>query len=140
MTTTKILKTSFIVGKNVIMGGNLAVLSLVTKPRELVRYIGESLLLYRSMAGRQGMPQKNVYEVLANEGQTVEQIVLGNLSNGGSWFTAVPAYATDIVSLCLICRLLKPKMVFEIGTLTGYTAFSNRPLLVCRLHWRGEGS
>jgi len=123
MTATKTLQTAWMVGKNVILGGNLAALTMLAKPRELVRYVGESLLLYRSVASRRGVPQKNVYEVLSREGQTIEQIVLGNLSNGGSWLTTVPAYTMDIVSLCLICQLVKPKRIFEIGTLTGYTAF-----------------
>jgi len=124
MKTAKIVQTTLMVGKNVVLGGNLASLSLLAKPRELVRYVGESLLLYRSIASRRGIPQRNVYEVLKSDNPTVvEQICLGSLANGESWFTAVPAYATDIVSLCLICRILSPKLVFEIGTLTGYTAF-----------------
>jgi hypothetical protein len=118
----KKVQAALMVGKNVLLGGNLAALTMVAKPRELVRYVGESLLLYRSIASKRGIPQKNVYEVLKSEG-SVEQILLGNLSDGGSWFTPVPSYAIDIVSLCLICRLLRPKKVFEIGTLTGYTSF-----------------
>ena len=53
----------------------------------------------------------------------MEDIRLGSLKSGGTWFWAFSAYPTDTVSLCLSCRSIKPKMVFEIGTLTGYTAF-----------------
>jgi SAM-dependent methyltransferase len=123
MTANKTLRTALMVSKNIILGGNLAALTMLKRPRDLVRYVGESLLLYRSVASRRGIPQRNVYEVLSREGQTVEQIILGNLSNGGSWLTTVPAYTMDIVSLCLICQLVKPRTIFEIGTLTGYTAF-----------------
>lgn len=118
----KTAQTAMLVGRNVLLGGNLAALSMVAKPRELVRYVGESLLLYRSLAGKRGIPQKNVYEVL-RPAVNVEEIVLGNLSGDGAWFTPAPSYAIDIVSLCLICRILQPKRVFEIGTLTGYTSF-----------------
>jgi predicted O-methyltransferase YrrM len=31
-------------------------------------------------------------------------------------------FGADIVSLCLLARILKPKVIFEIGTFTGYTA------------------
>ena len=122
MKLAKTAQTAYLVGKNVFLGGNLAALSLVARPRELVRYVGENLLLYRSLASRRGIPQKNVYEVLTPAGG-VEEIVLGNLSGDGAWFSPVSSFAVDIVSLCLICRLLKPAKIFEIGTLTGYTAF-----------------
>src|SRR3712207_5275930 len=32
------------------------------------------------------------------------------------------SYTADLVSLCLICRILKPRTIFEIGTFRGYTA------------------
>lgn len=41
---------------------------------------------------------------------------------GGTWFHAIASYAVDIVSLCLITRIVQPNVVFEIGTLHGYTA------------------
>src|SRR5207245_2797804 len=118
----KAAQTALLVGKNVILGGNLASLSLFTRPRDMVRYVGESMLLYRSLASRRGIPQKNVYEVLT-PADDIEEIALGNLSREGAWFSPVAAFAVDIISLCLICRILKPKKIFEIGTLTGYTAF-----------------
>jgi hypothetical protein len=73
-----------------------------------------------------GLPQKNVFEVLPSSG--VEEIALGYLDHpatlyGEPWFHAVPGYTVDIVSLCLLCRILKPKTVFEIGTLKGYTSY-----------------
>jgi SAM-dependent methyltransferase len=121
MRLSKTAETALTVGRNVFLGGNLASLSLIVRPRELVRYVGESLLLYRSLTSQRGVPQKNVYEVLKPSG-SIEEISLGNLEGDGAWFTPAPSYASDIVSLCLMCRILRPKTVFEIGTLTGYTA------------------
>lgn len=122
MKLAKTAQTAFTLGRNVFLGGNLASLSMVARPRQMVRYVSENLLLYRSIASRRGVPQKNVYEVLKPE-EGIEGIVLGNLRGDGAWFSPVSAFAVDIVSLCLICRILKPKKIFEIGTLTGYTAF-----------------
>jgi hypothetical protein len=124
----KATQTALLVSRNVFLGGNVAALSLVGKPRALFRYVGESLLLYRSITSRRGIPQRNVYEVLKptiSNGRNQmggEQIILGNLHPNGAWFQPEAAYAIDIVSLCLICRMLRPKVVFEIGTLNGYTA------------------
>jgi len=50
-------------------------------------------------------------------------IKLGNLSSGGSWFGAQASYTADILNLCLSCQIISPKVVFEIGTLRGYTAY-----------------
>jgi len=123
----KVAETALLISRHMLFGANVASLSMIGKPRDLFRYVGESLLLYQSMASRRGVPQKNVYEVLKptrNNGchGTAEQIVLGNLDGKSTWFQPEAAYAIDIVSLCLICRILKPKTVFEIGTLTGYTS------------------
>jgi len=123
----KAAETALLIVRSLLFGANVASLSMIGKPRDLFRYVGESLLLYHSIASRRGVPQKNVYEVLNPTrtngcNGTAEQIVLGNLDGKGAWFQPEAAYAIDIVSLCLICRILKPKMVFEIGTLTGYTS------------------
>jgi predicted O-methyltransferase YrrM len=122
MGISKASLTAVSVGRRLLAGVNLAALSMVGRPKDLVTYVGESLLLCKSLAQKRGIPQRNVYEILrADDG--IEQITLGNLSNGGAWLTPVASYATDIISLCLICRMLRPKKIFEIGTLTGYTSF-----------------
>jgi len=119
--TKKTAHTALMVGKSVLVGGNLAALRLLSRPRKLVRYVQENLLLYRSLTAEGGIRPKNVYEVLKPR-VDMEQVVLGNLSDGDALFTLGPSFAIDIVSLCLICRILKPKRVFEIGTLNGYTS------------------
>ena len=123
----KAAETALLISRNLLVGANVASLSMIGKPRDLFRYVGESLLLCHSMTSRRGVPQKNVYEILKPThtngcNGTAEQIVLGNLDGKGAWLQPEAAYAIDIVSLCLICRILQPKTVFEIGTLTGYTS------------------
>jgi len=53
----------------------------------------------------------------------VKQISLACPAHKDTWFNRCCSRASDLVSLCLICRILKPKVVFEIGTLKGYTAY-----------------
>lgn len=105
--------------RNVVLGGNVVSLGLLSNPRKMLEYITDCLFLYKALTGR-GIPQRNVYEVLP--GADTQIIELGNLNRGGAWFFAQPCYTVDIVSLCLICRLLRPKVIFEVGTMAGYTA------------------
>lgn len=107
--------------RNVLVGGNLASLTLVTKPRAMLQYVSYSLFSYKSLSGRRGIPQRNVFEVLPRA--DTEAITLAGLTSGDTWFYPEASYAVDIVSLCLLCRLTKPSVVFEIGTLRGYTAY-----------------
>lgn len=116
----KELHTAWIVIRNLILGGNIASLSLLTKPKSMINYISESLFLYKTLNSKRGITQKNVFEVLKSS--NTELLKLGSLTNGGTWFWR-SSYTTDIINLCLICQLLKPKVIFEIGTFNGYTAF-----------------
>jgi hypothetical protein len=115
----------WLAARNVILGGNLISLGLVSQPRRLVSYANENLFLYRTFAGKRGLPQKNVFEVLpAAEVVPIELAVSGpGWGRGEPWLHEIASYTADLVSLCLLCRLLKPKLVFEIGTLRGYTAY-----------------
>ena len=54
----------------------------------------------------------------------IENIKLGNLTSGGKWFWSRASYTADILNLRLICRLIRPRVVFEIRTLKGYTDFN----------------
>lgn len=116
------LHAGSIAARNVLLGANLVSLPLIIKPRKMVEYASESLFLYKALSGRRGVKEKNVYQLLGGRDQ--ERIVLGNLRDpcDRTFFFNAPAYASDIVSLCLICQILSPKVVFEIGTLYGYTA------------------
>lgn len=114
----KIIETIFVAIRNVILGGNLISLSLLTNPRKMVFYVTQNLFYYKSYTSCRGLPQKNVFEVLPAE--NVETIKLGNLK-ADTWFGATASPASDITSLALICQIIKPKAVFEIGTHIGYT-------------------
>jgi Methyltransferase domain len=116
----QVLETTLTVLRNVILGGNIISFSLLARPQEMVNYISESLFLYKTINSKRGVPQKNVYEVLPAD--NIETIRLGNLK-GVAWFLTRASNAVDIVSLCLICQIIKPKIVFEIGTMWGYTSF-----------------
>jgi hypothetical protein len=107
--------------RNLAWGGNVASLALVTQPKEMARYLSESLFLYKSIGSKRGLAQKNVFEVLPCDG--IQSVKLGNLTGDQNFFGDVASYAADLINLCLICRIIKPKVVFEIGTLKGYTAF-----------------
>jgi hypothetical protein len=113
-------KTIYTVVRNIILGGNLVSLSLLSKPRSLVGYVSESLFLFRTLNSKRGIKQCNVLKILPFD--NTESIVLGNLKSS-TWFFAASSYATDLINLCLLCRSIKPKTVFEIGTFNGYTAF-----------------
>jgi len=111
------MRTMYVVLRNFLMGANLISFSLLLKPRKMVQYIAETLFLYKIFSGR-GIEQKNVYEVLGSNDH--EPIELINLKSN-TWFYN-GSFLADIISLCLICRITKPKIVFEIGTFKGYTA------------------
>ena len=108
-------------GLNLLFGSSLASLSLAARPRAMIQYLADSLFLHRAMCGRRGLPQRNVVDVLA--GSQTQAIRLGSLGTGAEWFWPQASYTQDIVSLCLICQILRPRRVFEIGTLWGYTSY-----------------
>lgn len=121
MKIDKVVVTVGVALRSLVVGGNLISLSLVTEPRKMISYISECLFLYKTLNSKRRIQQKNVFEVLPVN--KIETIKLGNLSGGQHWFKSISSYALDILSLCLICQAIKPRVVFEIGTLRGYTAF-----------------
>jgi len=115
----KTLMAFLIAVRNIVLGGNLISLSMVSDPRKMLFYITQNLFFYKTFNCQRVIPQKNIFEVIPAADS--EPITLGNL-NSFTWFTTTSSPASDIVSLCLICKMKKPKIVFEIGTLNGYTA------------------
>ncbi len=115
-------RASAIAVLNLLKGSNVASLGLATRPRACLGYANEALFLYRTLTGRHGLPTRNVFDGV--RGPAVSTITLANPDPAveRSWFHAVSSYATDIVSLCLLCRMLEARTIFEIGTLRGYTA------------------
>lgn len=121
MKVRETIRTGGILLKNLALGGNVASLSLLGEPRRMAQYVAESLFLYKAIGSKRGVAQKNVFEVLPCN--NVEDIKLGNLTSDHNFFGEVASYTADLINLCLICRAIKPKVVFEIGTMWGYTAF-----------------
>lgn len=105
--------------RNMLLGGNLASLALIGDPYKMLLYATDNLFSFKSIANARGISQANVFDVF--EGARNVDIRLSNL-NGDTWFINRPSFAVDIVSLCLLCRALNPKTIFEIGTLHGYSS------------------
>jgi len=107
-----------------ILGGNLDSLLVLTDPRAAVEYVAESRFLYRCIFPNGNLPQKPVWEVLGAD--QVPVVLYADAAK--EWFRPVASYAVDLVSLCMICQILKPKVILEIGTFHGAGA----------LHWAGN--
>ncbi len=113
-----------IVLRNLILGGNLDSLVAARHPRKAYYYLAESRFLYKCLFPNGDLPQKNVWEAL--EAEQVPVVIYGRSAR--HWFHSVASYATDLVSMCMLCQILKPRMILEIGTFTGSGA----------LHWAGN--
>ncbi len=116
--TSQLLRLSAIAARNLLIGGNVTSLSLLVKPREMVAYANENLFFFRTFAKRRGLPEKTVFEIFPQARFT--DISLLNRANE-TWIHKVPSFTADIVSLCMLCRAIQPKLVFEVGTFNGYT-------------------
>lgn len=104
--------------RNVLLGGNLASIPLLTRPRELLRYSSETLF-QRQLERPGGLPRRAVFEALEMDAADVR---LGGL-DGYTWLHEETApFTLDLLSLCLLCRGLEPRTIFEIGTFVGYTS------------------
>jgi hypothetical protein len=73
------------------------------------------------MFPHRGLPQKPVWEVLKTDTASVSFHGLA----ANEWFRPMASFTADLVSMCMLCQILKPKVVFEIGTFHGVGA----------LHW-----
>jgi predicted O-methyltransferase YrrM len=104
--------------RNVLLGGNLASLPLVTRPRELLRYTSETLF-QRQLESQGGLPRKAVFEAFPMKDADIRLASL----DGYTWLHSETApFAIDLLALCLLCRALEPAVIFEIGTFVGYTS------------------
>lgn len=117
----KYLQAVVISLKNLFLGCNLKSLLMVFSPRKLLHYVNEGLFFYKNINPGKHISQKNVFEVLS--ARSTESIKLGNLKNFNTWLgTQYSSYKSDLINLCLLCKLLNPKKIFEIGTFQGNTA------------------
>jgi predicted O-methyltransferase YrrM len=104
-----------------LLGANLVSIPLWRNPRRFASYVSDMLFFHKTFTNTRGLPQKNVFEVLG-EANAISDIRLATIPNKENWFHLNASYVVDIVSLCMLTLILKPRVVFEIGTLYGYTA------------------
>lgn len=104
--------------RNVLVGGNLAAARFIAEPRKLVSYVSECLFLFR-LVDEDGLPQAPVWKGLQLPAETegVEIAIYPEAAN--EWFRGAASFGVDLVSLCTLCRMVQPKVIFEIGTLHG---------------------
>jgi predicted O-methyltransferase YrrM len=100
-----------------VLGSNLATLALLGKPSTALSYVQHILFVWRMVKG-QGLPQRQFHEVFT----TPEHVTLDLLPTTGYLTYWDANYAKDVLYLALLAKMLSPRVVFEIGTLHGYTA------------------
>lgn len=115
------LRVAAVVLKNFALAGNIISLRWLLQPRQLFAFNAETLFLYKALARARGLPQKNVFEVLDAPNEV--GIHVGALHSVDTWFGVLPSYTQDIASLALLCQIVKPQVIFEIGTAKGYTTY-----------------
>jgi predicted O-methyltransferase YrrM len=101
--------------KTVVMNANLSALLLLRRPREAAYYASECGFLKRALYPNRDLPQRHVYEVFGNQDLSVT--ILPEIA--AEWMRPVGSFTADLLALCMICRAIKPKMIFEIGTFHG---------------------
>lgn len=110
-------RSAFMLGKAAALGANAESLRHILNPRAFSSYTREALFLHDTMFGRK-LPAQNVYALFPSSPEEEIKLSFGETA----WFGVIPTATADIVNLCLLARMVKPKIVFEIGTLTGSTA------------------
>jgi hypothetical protein len=108
------MRTLAIAARNMLLGGNVR--SLRLSPRRAVHYAGECLFLDRVMHSKRDLPQKHVWDALRVSSELSIKI---RPDFSSDWFRDVGSYTADIVGLCALAQILKPKIIFEIGTYHG---------------------
>jgi predicted O-methyltransferase YrrM len=113
-----VLTAGVVTARNFLLGGNAVSLSFLKSPKKMAEYVTECLFLYKALGSKRGIPSRNVFDVFPCQGEIT--IKLTDFQSG--WFSPIASLTADLVSLCLICRLTRPAVVFEIGTFRGSSA------------------
>jgi hypothetical protein len=111
------LRAAAIALRNLFLGANISTLT-IGSPRGMVHYASEALFLRRALAGRRGLPEQQVWDAFGMTGDLA--VRLANVETP-TWSAVQPSYLADIVNLCRLCVMLRPRVVFEIGTYHGYS-------------------
>jgi predicted O-methyltransferase YrrM len=115
-----------IVLRNMLLGGNVDSLLSLSDPRTAAYYVTECRFLHQCIFPNGGLPSKNIWEALGAD--QVPVVLYGPAAE--EWFRPMASYTADLVSMCMLCQLLKPQTILEIGTFHGSGA----------LHWAGNAS
>jgi hypothetical protein len=116
------LRIGRILSRNVLLGGNAISLGLANSPRQMAHYHAECLFLYRLLHPASGLPQAPIWQGLGLKDYSMDVGMSLSLEAAGEWFRPTPSYGIDLIVLCLIAKLTRPKVIFEIGTLRGSSA------------------
>lgn len=112
------LRRALNASRTVALGANLASLRLLGDPRRLVSYTTDALFQYQLATGTR-LPRRTVFDLFP---AAERDITLAD-PEGYTWLRdEPPPFMIDLISLCLLCRALQPRTVFEIGTFVGYTS------------------
>lgn len=110
------LREAAIAVRNFVVGGNLAAVPLWRNPRTALSYVSECMFLRGCLNGDRGLPQHNVWKAL---GRATAVNVTIDCNAAADWFGGNASFASDLVSLCMLCQILNPRVIFEIGTYHG---------------------
>jgi predicted O-methyltransferase YrrM len=113
-----------IIVRNTILGGNVESLFALADPRRTAYYHTECRFLYKCIFPKREFVQKPVWEMFGAD--RVSVVLYPEAAQ--EWFRPVASYTADLVSMCMLCQLLRPKTILEIGTYNGAGA----------LHWAGN--
>ena len=113
----EILRLYLIAIRNIILGFSIIYFRLITKPKKLIKIISTQLFFYKTLAGRGRFEQKNPDEIINS---TKKYNI--NIDTDCYFWHEDPSYVKDILTLCIITKLIAAKRIFEIGTLDGYSA------------------
>lgn len=114
------VRTGAIALRNVLLGANAASAVLARHPAGLVSYATHAISLLDSIRQNRGLPERNILDVLPGAAPAVPITLVGRQE--GVWLGSIGSFLVDLVGLCILCKATRPRTVFEIGTLNGYSA------------------
>lgn len=103
-----------VAARNLILGSNLKTFRL--PPRKAYAYVAQCLFIDGVLHGKNGLPQKHVWEVL---GAPEELPIAIRPNHTSDWLYSIASITVDFLALGALARILKPSIIFEIGTFRG---------------------
>ena len=103
--------------RNLFIGFNLFSLILIFSPKKMVYVLTTILFYFKTLSGKGRFEQKNPDEVITSNKKYNIRI-----DTDCYFWGSDPSYVKDIITLCLMVKIINAKSIFEIGTLDGYSA------------------